>query len=129
MCQYVVSFSGAIGGYKTTRLFYEPSLQLSSQKGMDPRLVRAGVEDYNLPRTTPNHPTKSHVVVARFKEGGRTVVKTIRFGQQGAETAGRPRKGESARMKKKRASFKSRHARNIARGPASAAWWADRYKW
>ena len=91
----------------------------------DPRLARAGVTGYNKPKRTPNHPKKSHVVVA--KQGDK--VKTIRFGEQGAKTAGAPKKGESARMKTKRASFKARHAKNIAKGKMSAAYWADRTKW
>lgn len=91
----------------------------------DPRLARAGVSGYNKPKRTPNHPKKSHVVVA--KEGDK--VKTIRFGEQGAKTAGKPKKGESSRMKKKRASFKARHAKNIAKGKMSAAYWANRAKW
>ena len=91
----------------------------------DPRLARAGVKGYNKPKRTPGHPKKSHIVVA--KEGSK--VKTIRFGQQGAKTAGKPKKGESAAMKKKRASFKARHRRNIARGKMSAAYWADKVKW
>ncbi len=94
-------------------------------KKKDPRLERAGVSGYNKPKRTPKHPTKSHVVVA--KEGDK--VKTIRFGQQGAKTAGKPKAGESERMKKKRASFKARHRKNIARGKMSAAYWADRTKW
>ena len=94
-------------------------------KEKDSRLQRAGVSAYNKPKRTPNHPTKSHVVVA--KEGDQ--VKTIRFGQQGAKTAGKPKAGESERMKKKRASFKARHRRNIAKGKMSAAYWADRTKW
>lgn len=94
-------------------------------KEKDSRLQRAGVSGYNKPKRTPNHPTKSHVVVA--KEGDQ--VKTIRFGQQGAKTAGKPKAGESERMKKKRASFKARHRRNIAKGKMSAAYWADRTKW
>ena len=96
---------------------------------MDSRLKRAGVRDFNEPRRTPDHPSKSHIVVARYVQGGRLVVKTIRFGQQDAKTAGPRRAGESERMQKKRASFKARHAQNIAKGPASGAWWADRYKW
>ena len=56
-------------------------------------------------------------------------IKTIRFGQQGAKTAGKPKAGESDRMKKKRASFKARHAKNIAKGKMSAAYWADKVKW
>ena len=91
----------------------------------DPRLARAGVSGYNKPKRTPSHPTKSHVVVA--KQGDK--IKLIRFGQQGAKTAGKPRKGESSRMKKKRASFKARHAKNIAKGKMSAAYWANREKW
>ena len=91
----------------------------------DPRLARAGVSGYNKPKRTPSHPKKSHIVVA--KEGDK--VKTIRFGEQGAKTAGAPKAGESDKMKKKRASFKARHAKNIAKGKMSAAYWADRTKW
>lgn len=91
----------------------------------DSRLARAGVAGYNKPKRTPDHPKKSHIVVA--KSGGQ--VKTIRFGEQGASTAGKPKAGESDRMTKKRASFKARHASNIARGPMSAAYWADKVKW
>ena len=91
----------------------------------DSRLERAGVSGYNKPKRTPKHPTKSHVVVA--KEGDK--VKTIRFGQQGASTAGKPKAGESERMKNKRASFKARHRKNIAKGKMSAAYWADKTKW
>jgi hypothetical protein len=94
-------------------------------KKRDPKLVRAGVKGYNKPKRTPNHPKKSHVVVA--KEGGKT--KLIRFGEQGAKTAGKPKAGESERMKKKRASFKARHRKNIAKGKMSAAYWADKVKW
>lgn len=91
----------------------------------DSRLARAGVAGYNKPKRTPDHPKKSHIVVA--KAGGQ--VKTIRFGEQGASTAGKPKAGESDRMTKKRASFKARHASNIAKGPMSAAYWADKVKW
>ena len=91
----------------------------------DPRLARAGVSGFNKPKRTPSHPKKSHIVVA--KEGDK--IKTIRFGEQGASTAGKPKKGESAEMKRKRKSFKDRHAKNIARGPMSAAYWADKAKW
>jgi hypothetical protein len=87
-------------------------------------LRMAGVSGFNKPKRTPNHPTKSHVVVA--KEGNQ--VKTIRFGQQGV--SGSPRKaGESASYRKRRQSFKARHAKNIAKGKMSAAYWADRVKW
>jgi len=94
-------------------------------KKPDPRLKRAGVSGYNKPKRTPNHATKSHVVVA--KQGDQ--VKTIRFGEQGAKTAGKPKKGESAAMKKKRASFKARHGKNISKGKMSAAYWANKEKW
>jgi hypothetical protein len=89
----------------------------------DPRLQRLGLEGYNKPKRTPKHPTKSHVVVA--KEGDK--VKTIRFGQQGVSGAGsRPSTDkEKARQK----SFKARHAKNIAKGKMSAAYWADKVKW
>ena len=80
---------------------------------------------YNKPKRTPNHPTKSHVVLA--KEG--STIKMIRFGEQGAKTAGEPKAGESAKMKAKRKSFKARHGKNIARGKLSAAYWADKVKW
>ncbi|MFZ8878314.1 MAG: hypothetical protein ACO2YL_01550 [Paracoccaceae bacterium] len=87
-------------------------------------LKRIGVSGYNKPKKTPNHPTKSHVVVAR--EGGKT--KTIRFGQQGV--SGSPRKsGESEASRKRRESFKARHRRNIAKGKMSAAYWANKVKW
>ena len=94
-------------------------------KKKDSRLANAGVAGYNKPKRTPNHPKKSHVVVA--KEGDK--VKTIRFGEQGASTAGKAKSGESARMKAKRKSFKARHAKNIAKGKMSAAYWADKVKW
>jgi len=90
----------------------------------DSRLKKAGVEGYNKPKRTPSHPTKSHVVVA--KEGDK--IKTIRFGQQGV--SGSPRKeGESEASRKRRESFKARHASNIAKGKMSAAFWANRTKW
>ena len=98
----------------------------------DPRLTRASsllrnasVSGFNIPKRTPDHPKKSHIVVA--KEGD--VIKTIRFGEQGASTAGKPKAGESEAMKNKRASFKARHGKNIAKGKLSAAYWADKVKW
>jgi len=94
-------------------------------KKKDSRIKRAGVTGFNKPRRTPGHPKKSHIVVAKVGEK----VKTIRFGQQGAKTAGKPKKGESEAMKRKRASFKARHAKNIAKGRMSAAYWADKVKW
>ena len=91
----------------------------------DPRLARAGVSSFNKAKRTPNHATKSHVVVA--KEGDK--IKTIRFGQQGVTTAGKPKKGESARQKARRKSFRARHGKNIAKGKMSAAYWANLKKW
>ena len=91
----------------------------------DPRLARAGVSGYNKPKRTPNHPKKSHVVVAKVGDK----VKTIRFGQQGVKTAGKPKKGESRKQKMRRKSFKARHRKNIAKGKMSAAYWADKVKW
>jgi hypothetical protein len=79
---------------------------------------------YNKPKRTPDHPKKSHVVLA--KENG--TIKLIRFGQQGV--SGSPaQKGESEADKARRASFKARHAKNIAKGKMSAAFWANREKW
>ena len=90
----------------------------------DPRISKLGVSGYNKPKRTPNHPTKSHVVLA--KEGNN--VKTIRFGQQGV--SGSPkREGESSTDRKRRESFKARHSDNIAKGKMSAAYWANKTKW
>ena len=96
----------------------------STIKKSDPRLKRAGVSAYNKPKRTPNHPTKSHVVVA--KQGDQ--IKTIRFGQQGV-TGSPKRAGESASQAARRKSFKARHAKNIAKGRLSAAYWANKTKW
>ena len=96
-----------------------------TKKKKDSRLARAGVSGYNKPKRTPGHKTKSHVVVA--KVGAQ--VKTIRFGQQGVKTAGKPKAGESARQKARRKSFKARHRKNISKGKMSAAYWADMVKW
>ena len=89
----------------------------------DPRLTRVGVSGYNKPKRTPNHPTKSHVVVA--KEGDK--IKTIRFGQQGVSGAGSNPKTKSEKTRQK--SFKARHAKNIAKGKMSAAFWSNKVKW
>ena len=82
----------------------------------DPRLERAGVQGFNKPKRTPSHPTKSHVVVA--KSGDQ--VKLIRFGQQNVKTN---------QTVGQREAFKSRHAKNIAKGKMSAAWWSSTVKW
>ena len=91
-------------------------------KKKDSRLTRAGVSGYNKPKRTPGHKTKSHIVVAKVGDK----VKTIRFGQQGVTTAG---KKKDARSKARRKSFKARHAKNIAKGKMSAAYWANKVKW
>jgi len=88
-------------------------------------LKKHGLKGVNKPKATPKHPKKSHIVLA--KEGNK--VKLIRFGEKGAETAGKPKAGESDRMKAKRKSFKARHAKNIKKGKMSAAYWADKVKW
>jgi hypothetical protein len=88
-------------------------------------LKKHNLSGVNKPKRTPGHPKKSHIVLA--KEGEK--VKLIRFGEQGAKTAGKPKAGESEAMKKKRKSFKSRHAKNIKKGKMSAAWWSDKVRW
>ena len=89
----------------------------------DPRLKRIGVAGFNKPKRTPSHPTKSHAVLA--KTG--STIKLIRFGQQGVSGAGKSPKTESEKARRK--SFKARHAKNIARGNMSAAYWANKVKW
>jgi len=89
----------------------------------DPRLKRFGLEGFNKPKRTPNHPTKSHVVLA--KEGDK--IKLIRYGQQGVRGAGKNPQTEAERARRK--SFKARHAKNIAKGKMSAAFWANKTKW
>tara|TARA_R110002020_G_scaffold475319_1_gene709565 strand:+ start:82 stop:363 length:282 start_codon:yes stop_codon:yes gene_type:complete len=86
-------------------------------------LSRIGVTGFNNPKRTPNHKTKSHVVVA--KEGDK--VKTIRFGQQGVSGAGAS--PTTTKEKARQKSFKARHGKNIAKGKMSAAYWADKEKW
>ena len=88
-------------------------------------LKRYGLSGVNKPKRTPSHPKKSHMVLA--KVGNQ--VRLIRFGEKGAKTAGKPKAGESDKMKKKRASFKARHAKNIKKGKMSAAYWANKVKW
>jgi hypothetical protein len=90
---------------------------------VDKKLKNVGVTDYNKPKRTPSHPTKSHVVVAKVGDK----VKTIRFGQQGVSGAGA--NPTSAKDKARQKSFKARHAENIAKGKMSAAYWADKVKW
>jgi hypothetical protein len=90
-------------------------------------VIKRGSEQfsgYNKPKATPNHPTKSHAVLAKSGED----VKLIRFGQQGVK--GSPKKtGESEADKNRRESFMARHAKNIAKGKMSAAYWSAKEKW
>ena len=90
----------------------------------DPRLTKYGLSGYNKPKRTPSHSEKSHVVLA--KDGEK--VKLIRFGQQGVKGSP-PKSSESKADKARRASFKARHAKNIAKGKMSAAYWSDKEKW
>ncbi len=89
----------------------------------DPRLKRFNLTGFNKPKRTPNHPTKSHVVLA--KEGDK--IKLIRYGQQGVSGAGKNPQTEKEKARRK--SFKARHAKNIAKGKMSAAFWANKTKW
>jgi len=89
----------------------------------DPRLKRFGLSGFNKPKRTPNHPTKSHVVLA--KEGDK--IKLIRYGQQGVSGAGK--NPQTEKDKARRRSFKARHAKNIVKGKMSAAFWANKTKW
>lgn len=85
---------------------------------------RLGVSGFNQPKKTPNHPTKSHVVVAKEKDK----FKVVRFGQQGV-SGSPPKKGESDADKARRKSFKARHAKGIAKGKMSGSYWSSREKW
>ena len=87
------------------------------------RIKKLGVSGYNKPKRTPNHPKKSHVVLA--KVGNK--VKTIRFGQQGVKGAGKNPRTEAEKARRK--SFLARHRKNIAKGKISAAYWAAKVKW
>ena len=88
-------------------------------------IERAGEKfsGYNKPKRTPGHSTKSHAVLA--KEGDK--IKLIRFGQKGVKGAGKNPKTASEKARRK--SFKARHAKNIAKGKMSAAYWANKTKW
>ena len=99
-------------------------MTLSKKEKIERKLKKYGLTEVNKAKPTPGHPTKSHVVLA--KEGDK--VKLIRFGMQGAKNKP-PRKGESDADKAKRKSFKARHAKNIAKGKMSGAYWANHTKW
>jgi len=89
----------------------------------DSILKRIGVSGYNKPKKTPKHKTKSHVVVAKVGDK----IKTIRFGQQGVSGAGKNPSTKSEEARKR--AFKARHAKNIAKGKMSAAYWSNLVKW
>ena len=86
-------------------------------------IKKHSLKGVNKPKRTPSHKTKSHMVLA---QEGHTL-KLIRFGQQGVSGAGKSPKTDSEKARKK--SFKARHAKNIARGKMSAAYWANKEKW
>jgi len=112
--QFIEQLAACITSHNLHNIRHTVSqMKRSSQ---DPRIARAKVSGYNKPKRTPSHPTKSHVVVA--KEGDQ--VRTIRFGQQNVKTN---------QTVGQRQAFKSRHAKNIAKGKMSAAWWSDKIKW
>ena len=90
----------------------------------DSRLKRAGVSGYNKPKRTPNHPTKSHVVVAKVGDK----IKTIRFGQQGVRGAGKNPK--TAKDKARKKSYYARHnAQDSKPSKLSARYWSHKVKW
>ena len=90
----------------------------------DPRLKRAGVSGFNKPKRTPNHATKSHVVVAKLGD----TIKTIRFGQQGVSGAGKNPKSAKDQARKK--SYYARHnAQDASPSKLSARYWSHKVKW
>ena len=90
----------------------------------DPRIQKLGVSGYNKPKKTPNHPTKSHVVLAKVGDE----VKTIRFGQQGVKGAGK--NPTSAKDKARKKSYYARHnAQDANPSKLSARYWSHKVKW
>ena len=90
----------------------------------DPRLTKNRLEDFNKPKKTPNHPTKSHVVLA--KKGDK--IQLIRFGQQGVVGAGKNPKTEKDKARRK--AYYARHnAQDPNPGFFSARYWSHRTKW
>jgi hypothetical protein len=80
------------------------------------RYKKMGFKGVDQPKKTSSG-GKSHAVVTKV-DGN---YKLIRFGQKGV--SGSPE--GSARNK----AFKARHAKNIAKGKSSAAYWANKVKW
>ena len=90
----------------------------------DPRIQKLGVSGYNKPKKTPNHPTKSHVVLDKVGDE----VKTIRFGQQGVTGAGSNPK--TAKDKARKKSYYARHnAQDANPSKLSARYWSHKVKW
>jgi len=96
---------------------------MSSANRIKNLLKKHGLSGVNKPKATPKHPKKSHVVLAKVGDA----VRLIRFGEQGADTV--TESNPSGARKKKQDSFKARHAKNIAKGKMSAAYWANKVKW
>jgi hypothetical protein len=90
---------------------------------VEDRYKKYSLSGFNKPKSTPSHPSKSHMVLAKVGDK----VRLIRFGEQGADTV--TESNPTAPREKKRASFRARHAKNIAKGKMSAAWWANKVKW
>ena len=90
----------------------------------DPRISKLGVSGYNKPKRTPNHPTKSHVVLAKVGDE----VKTVRFGQQGVTGAGK--NPTTAKDKARKKSYYARHnAQDANPSKLSARYWSHKVKW
>ena len=102
-----------------------PKTEAPKRDSLEYYKKKYGIKNFNSPIRTPNHPTKSHLVVV--KDGDK--IKVIRFGQQGVKGEGKPSKNDSAEDKARRKAFKARHAKNIAKGKTSAAYWANKVKW
>ena len=96
---------------------------MSSANRIKNLLKKHGLSGVNKPKKTPSHPKKSHVVLAKVGDK----VRLIRFGEQGAKTV--TESNPTGARKKKQDSFKARHAKNIAKGKMSAAYWANKVKW
>ena len=89
-----------------------------------------GVSGFNKPKRLLNHATKSHMVVAKFKDNsGKYVVKVVYFGQKGVHGEGKSSPNDTEKQKKRRKAFKARHAENIEKGKTSAAYWSNKVKW
>ena len=119
-------YNGLLAQVKDTKSMSTNIIRLLKNDTLRKNLIKKhSLQGVNKPKRTPNHPTKSHMVLA---QEGHTL-KLIRFGQQGVKTAGKPKAGELAKQKARRKSFKARHGKNIKKGKMSAAYWANKVKW